>query len=93
MSQNERETAAPDGFQQKLNELRWRIDLLPRQQRSGLHRLANAAEQQHQRKPERANGARDKMDSLRLLEKHVRREAKAARRQDRSARLRRSSGC
>jgi hypothetical protein len=92
MSQNERETAAPDGFQQKLNELRWRIDLLPQQQRSHLDKLANVAEQQNERKPDSADGGREMMDDLRLLEKHVRREAKAARRQVRSARRRRSPG-
>lgn len=89
MSQNENRPATLDGFQQKLEELRWRIDLLPRELRPHLHKLANVAEAQHEQRPEDSSGAGDVVSDLRLLEKHVETDAKAARRQAHTARRRR----
>ncbi len=83
MSQNDRESATLDGFQQKLDELRWRIDLLPERRRPHLHKMANVVEQQCQDKPDGANAAGDVVSDLRLLEKHVKADSKAARRRAR----------
>ena len=91
MSQNERKPATPDGYQQKLAELRWRIDLLPREQRPHLHKLANVAEEKQEQRPDAPSEARDMVSDLRLLEKHVEADAKAARRQARAARRRQRS--
>jgi len=49
-----------EGFAEKLERLRMRIDLLPEPQRPHLHELADTIEQQHQRtgkheRPDNAN--------------------------------------
>ncbi len=91
MWQNEGKPATPDGYQQKLEELRWRIDLLPVEQRPHLHKMANVAEQQHQHRLDDPGGVGDMVSDLRLLKKHVEADAKAARRQARAARRHRRS--
>ncbi len=91
MSRNEIPSATLDGFQQKLEDLRWRIDFLPEGQRPHLHKLANVVEQQHQRESESTSGAQHVLGELRLLEKHVKADAKAARHRARAARRERRS--
>ena len=58
MSQREK-TAPPEGFEQKLERLRMRIDLLPESQRSHLYALADTIKQQLRRtkRHEHANDA------------------------------------
>lgn len=90
MSRNETEPTAFGGFQQKLEDLRWRIDFLPERERPHLHKLANVVEQQHGPEPDSPSGARDMLADLRLLEKYVKADAKAARRRSRAVRHRRS---
>lgn len=60
MSQREG-PATPEGFEQKLERLRLKIDLLPAEQRSHLAALADTIKQQHRRTrkhehPSDANG-------------------------------------
>ncbi len=91
MSRNEIPSAMLDGFQQKLADLRWRIDFLPEGHRPHLHKLANVVEQQHQRESDSTSGTHHVMGELRLLEKYVKADAKAARRRTRIARRERRS--
>ena len=92
MSQNRTESATHDAHLQKLDELRWRIDLLPAEQRPHLHELANVAEEQYRRLQKDRTAIRQIMDDLRLIEKYVRSDAKAAQRRVRTARRRKQSG-
>ena len=86
MLQNGPQAAAFDGFLQKLEELRWKIDLLPESQRLHLHQLASAAEQQYRSSPDASAGIRDTAGDLQLIAKYVDAGAKAARRRERAKR-------
>ena len=58
MSQSEKATTK-ESFQQRLDRLRWKIDLLPAEQRPHLFELAEVVEQQYRRLQKRESKSND----------------------------------